>query len=82
MSIVLMSDVVGAILTSIALAVVKVPELETAEKEKLHFIEDIKEGLQVFREAKKLLYIVIAEGFCMIILTVLVIIQYVLKNKE
>ena len=82
MSIVLMSDVVGAILASIALAVVKVPELETAEKEKLHFIEDIKEGLQVFREDKTLLYIVIAEGFCMIILTVLVIIQYVLKNKE
>ena len=48
MSIVLMSDVAGAILASIALAVVKIPELEKAEREEQHFIAEIKEGLQVF----------------------------------
>ena len=66
MSIVLMSDVAGAILASIALAVVKIPELEKAEREEQHFIAEIKEGLQVFKEDKKLFYIVIAEALCML----------------
>ncbi|MDD3362276.1 MAG: MFS transporter [Hespellia sp.] len=65
MSVVLMSDVVGAILASIALAVVKIPELIKTEEEKKHFVTEIKEGLQVFKEDKKLFYIVIAEALCM-----------------
>ena len=65
MSIVLMSDVAGAILASIALAVVKIPKLEKAERKEQHFTAEIKEGLQVFKEDKKLFYIVIAEALCM-----------------
>lgn len=65
MSVVLMSDVVGAILASVALAVVKIPKLEKTENEKQRFVTEIKEGLQVFRENKKLFYIVIAEALCM-----------------
>lgn len=65
MSFVLMSDVVGAILASVALAVVKIPKLEKTENEKQRFVTEIKEGLQVFREDKKLFYIVIAEALCM-----------------
>lgn len=65
MSVVLMSDVVGAILASIALAIVKIPELEKTEREKQHFTAEIKEGLQVFKEDKKLFYIVSAEALCM-----------------
>lgn len=65
MSVVLMSDVVGAILASVALAVVKIPKLEKTENEKQRFVTKIKEGLQVFREDKKLFYIVIAEALCM-----------------
>lgn len=65
MSVVLMSDVVGAILASVALAVVKIPKLEKTENEKQGFVTEIKEGLQVFREDKKLFYIVIAEALCM-----------------
>lgn len=65
MSVVLMSDVIGAILASVALAVVKIPKLEKTEQEEQHFIAEIKEGLQVFREDKKLFYIVIAEALCM-----------------
>ena len=60
-----MSDVVGAILASVALAVVKIPKLEKTENEKQRFVTEIKEGLQVFREDKKLFYIVIAEALCM-----------------
>ena len=65
MSIVLMSDVAGAILASIALAVVKIPELEKAGREEQHFIAELKEGLQVFKEDKNLFYIVVAEALCM-----------------
>ena len=65
MSIVLMSDVAGAILASIALAVVKIPELEKTEQEKQHFMAEIKEGLNVFKEDKNLFYIVTAEALCM-----------------
>ena len=65
MSVVLMSDVVGAILASVALAVVKIPKLEKTENEIQRFFTEIKEGLQVFREDKKLFYIVIAEALCM-----------------
>lgn len=65
MSVVLMSDVVGAILASIALAVVKIPKLEKAETAQQHFMKELAEGIQVFREDKKLFYIVIAEALCM-----------------
>lgn len=65
MAVVLMSDVVGAILASIALAVVKIPKLEKTEQEKHHFVTEIKDGLQVFRGDRKLFYIVIAEALCM-----------------
>ena len=65
MSIVLMSDVAGAVLASAALAVVKIPELIRTEKKEQHFVSEIKEGLQIFKEDKKLFYIVIAETLCM-----------------
>lgn len=65
MPIVLMSDVVGAILASAALAAVKIPEAEKTEAESHDFIKEIKEGLHVFKEDKKLFYIVIAEALCM-----------------
>ena len=65
MYMVLMSDVLGAILASAALAIVKIPEIAKTEKEEQHFVTEIKEGLQVFREDKKLFYLVIAEALCM-----------------
>ena len=65
MSVVLMSDVVGAVLASTALAVVKIPELEKTEREEQHFIAEIKEGLQVFKNDRSLFHIVIAEALCM-----------------
>lgn len=65
MSVVLMSDVAGAILASAALSVVKIPKLKKEEQKEHHFAAEIKEGLQVFKEDKKLFYIVIAEALCM-----------------
>ena len=64
-SIVLLSDVVGAVLASIALAIVKIPKIAKTQREEQHFVAEIKEGLQVFREDRKLFYIVVAEALCM-----------------
>lgn len=64
-SVVLLTDVVGAILASAALAIVKIPKIVKTQKEEQHFIPEIKEGLQVFREDRKLFYIVVAEALCM-----------------
>ncbi len=65
MSIVLMSDVIGAVFASLALAIVKIPPLEKEETKKLHFIAEMKEGLLVFKNDKKLFYLVAAEALCM-----------------
>ena len=64
-SVVLLSDVAGAILASAALAAVKIPKLKREKGEKQHFISEIKEGLLVFGEDKKLLHIVTAQALCM-----------------
>ena len=64
-SVVLLSDVAGAILASAALAAVKIPKLKREKGEKQHFISEIKEGILVFGEDKKLLHIVTAQALCM-----------------
>ena len=65
MSVVLMSDVVGAALGSLALALVKVPKLEAHASAHESMTKQFKEGLVVFKEDKKLFYLVIAEALCM-----------------
>jgi DHA3 family macrolide efflux protein-like MFS transporter len=65
MSVVLMSDVVGAVLASGALAVVKVPKLEKTQTKNQTMAVQFKEGLKVFQEDKKLFYLVISQALCM-----------------
>lgn len=65
MFVVLVSDVIGAILASVALAVVKVPKLEKQKSENENMVLQFKEGLKVFQEDKKLFYLVLGEAFCM-----------------
>lgn len=65
MPVVLLTDVAGAILASIALAAVEIPPLPKAEKEKQHFAAEVKEGIRIFREDRKLFHIVMAEALCM-----------------
>lgn len=50
MSVVLLSDVVGAVFASAALAVVKIPKLERKETKTSGMLEEFKEGVQIFRE--------------------------------
>lgn len=63
--VVLLSDVVGAIFASVALAVVKVPKLERNQTENIKITVQFREGLQVFQQDKKLSYLVLGEALCM-----------------
>ena len=65
LSVVLLSDVAGAILASIALGVVKVPKLPERSDGKKNTMEAFREGLQVFREDRGLFRLIIAEALCM-----------------
>lgn len=65
MSVVLISDVIGAVLASAALAVVQIPKLEKSQEMKQNMLVEFKEGLQVFQRDRKLFYLVIAEALCM-----------------
>ena len=65
MSIVLMSDVIGALLASLALAAVKIPKLEKAAVENESMRRQFQQGLEVFKADRKLFYVVIAEALCM-----------------
>ena len=65
LSVVLMSDVAGAVLASLALAAVKIPRLERQVSEHERMAVQFREGLAVFKEDRKLFYIVIAESLCM-----------------
>ena len=65
MSAVLLSDVIGAALASLALGIVKIPKLEKSHEMKQNMMTEFKEGLLVFRQDKTLFYLVIAEALCM-----------------
>lgn len=65
MSVVLMSDVIGAVLASAALAVVKVPKLEKQRMESQNMALQFKEGLEVFQQDKKLFCLIVCEALCM-----------------
>lgn len=65
MSVVLMSDVLGALFASVALAAVKLPKHKRTCTKKQNLPAEFKEGLQVFRRDQKLLYLVLAEALCM-----------------
>ena len=65
MSVVLMSDVIGAALASAALASVRVPKLEKRQGHGRGMLEEFREGLQVFRRDRALFCLVAAEAVCM-----------------
>ena len=66
--VVLMSDVVGAGLASLALAAVKIPRLEKRQRGQKSAAAQFREGLQVFREDSRLFRLVLAQALCMFFL--------------
>ena len=65
MPVVLISDVIGAALASVALAAVKIPSLERNLKHGGNILAEFREGIQVFRRDRELLCLVTAEALCM-----------------
>ena len=65
LSVVLLSDVAGAVLASIALGFVTIPKLEKHLEERKSAVSEFKEGLLIFRKDEKLLLLVAAEALCM-----------------
>lgn len=65
LSVILLTDVAGAVLASAALALAKIPPLERKEAKVSGFFKQLRDGLQVYREDRRLLRLVVAESLCM-----------------
>lgn len=66
LSVVLLTDVIGAVFASVTLAIAKVPPLQRKEELPPGFITQFKEGIAVYREDRKLFMLVIAQTLCML----------------
>lgn len=66
LSSILITDIIGAVIASAALAVVKIPKLVLEKDREEGFISQFKEGVAVYKEDKKLFLLVFAETLCMI----------------
>ena len=64
--VILLSDLLGAIIASSTIAVVKVPELPQNSDETSRFFRELKEGLHVFLQDRKLGVMAIAAFLCMV----------------
>lgn len=64
--VILLTDLAGAVIASISLAVVPVPKLEQTGQEKTGVLKQFKEGMTVYREDRRLLMLIIAETLCMV----------------
>lgn len=65
--VILLTDLAGAIIASALLGVIKIPRLATtAVHQKQHFLQDLKEGLQVYVADKKLFMLLFAQTLCML----------------
>ena len=67
MAFVLLTDVVGAVFACATLAVVKIPPLERSNERPGKFFAQFREGIEVYREDKNLLMLIIAEVLCMLL---------------
>lgn len=63
--VVLLSDVIGAVLASLALACVHIPKLEHAHTAHQSMLVQFREGLSVFVEDRRLFFLVLAQALCM-----------------
>lgn len=64
--VILLTDFIGAIFASGTMAIVKIPELKKDPNQAPHFFKEMKLGLAVFIQDKKLLTVAIAAFGCML----------------
>lgn len=63
--VILLTDLVGALVASGALAIFKIPEPERNTSQKPHFLRELREGINLYRSDKKLLSTLICVTACM-----------------
>lgn len=78
---VLLSDFVGAIIASIMMLIIYVPNVDTKKGDRKHPIADFKEGIEVYKDDKKLFLIFIVE-FIVLIFTLPLSSLYPLMTSE
>ncbi len=66
MEVILITDLVGAVVASITVAITKIPEVGKTGAEYPDFVAEFKEGIEVYRKDSKLLSLLAAAGLCMI----------------
>ncbi len=64
--IILLSDLVGALVASATILIVKIPEVKLEPQQGPHLFKEIKEGISIFYKDKKLCIITLAAAICMI----------------
>ena len=65
MPIILLSDLIGALAASVAIAGVKIPELRHGDQQRPAFAKEIKEGISIFVQDKRLGIVTFAAAICM-----------------
>lgn len=66
MPVILLTDLAGAVAASSMLALVAIPKVERIVSQMKSPFQEYKEGIQVYREDKKLFLIIAAETLCMV----------------
>jgi DHA3 family macrolide efflux protein-like MFS transporter len=66
MPVILLTDLLGAVVASITIGVVHIPELERKQKIASHFIQELKEGIAVYMQDKKLSFVTLVVAVSLI----------------
>lgn len=66
MPVLLMTDLLGAIVACVTVAVVKIPELEYGQRQKPHIFREMKEGAVLFLRDKRFAMFTLASALCMV----------------
>ncbi|WHH59737.1 MFS transporter [Petroclostridium sp. X23] len=64
--VILLSDLVGALVASISIGIIKIPELKREQYQAQNFTKEMKEGFDIFLQDKKLLIVTLAAAIGMI----------------
>lgn len=64
--VILLSDLLGAVVACLTVAVVKIPEIEREQQKHPDFIGEIKEGITIYLQDKKLCNVTLAMAICMV----------------
>lgn len=64
--VILLSDLVGALVASVTILIVKIPELKSEQQQVQNLLKEIKECISIFYKDKKLCIVTLAAAICMI----------------